>query len=325
MVHIQHTKSLISVIIPTYNRADLIGETLESIIAQTYLNWECIVVDDGSTDYTAELMFFYCEKDERVKFFERPKTKNKGANACRNFGFQLSNGEFVNWFDSDDIMHPEFLKKKIEVLHDKNGYCCISEIQRFSVQNGIEKKGTLTLVKFKNLFEDLLLQKIAIGATNPMWRKSFLNSFKLFDEELQHSQDLEFHSRIFLENDQVEVIEEALLYVRTGHNSISEDFKNHLPQSIDAYLEARKRIVNNTRDKFDINKIIIRQSLSLFRFLLCKKQYCQCEKILSFIENYSVNKSLKYRLVYLRLLVAYYIFKTFGKGETRFKRFLYLP
>jgi len=318
-------ESLISIIIPTYNRADLIGETLESLMAQTYLNWECIVVDDGSTDYTAELMFFYCKTDVRIKLFDRPKTKNKGANACRNFGFQLSNGEFVNWFDSDDIMHPEFLKKKIEVLHNKTGYCCISEIQRFSVQNGIVRNGTLTPVKFKNLLEDLLLQKIAIPTHNPMWRKSLLNGFELFDEELQHSQDLEFHSRIFSENDQVEVIEEALLYVRTGHNSISEDFKNHLPQSIDAYLEARKKIVNNTRDKTDINKIIIRQSLSLFRYLLCKKNYFQCEKILSFIGNYSMNNSIKYRIAYLRLELAYRIIKILGKGETKFKRFLYLP
>jgi len=325
MVHLQHTKSLISVIIPTYNRADLIGETLESLIAQTYLNWECIVVDDGSTDYTAELMFFYCEKDERVKFFDRPKTKNKGANACRNFGFQLSNGEFVNWFDSDDIMHPEFLKKKIEVLHNKKGYCCISEIQRFSVQNGIERKGALTSVKFKNLFEDLLLQKIAVPTHNPMWRKEYLVGIKLFDEELQHSQDLEFHSRVFLKNSKVEVINEVLLYIRTGNNSISENFKKHPPNAIDSYLDARIKIIKNTRDYDNINQIIIRQSLSLFRYLLCKKQYFQCEKILNFVRNHSSNKSLKYRLAYGRLFVAYYIFKTLGKGETRFKGFLYLP
>lgn len=318
-------ESLISIIIPTYNRADLIGETLDSIIAQTYLNWECIVVDDGSTDYTAELMFFYCGLNERVKFFDRPMTKNKGANACRNFGYQISKGEFVNWFDSDDIMHPEFLEKKIEVLQKKKGYCCISEIQRFSVHDGIVRKGNITSVKYKNLFVDLLLEKISVGTTNPMWRKSFINCFELFDEELQHSQDLEFHSRIFAKNDQIEVVEKVLLYVRTGHNSITEDFKNDFPKSIEAYLEARKKIVNNTRGNMVINKIIIRQSLNLFRYLLCKKNYFQCENIISFIKSYSIDNSIKYRIAYLRLEFAYRLIKILGKGETRFKRFLYLP
>ena len=78
-------KPLVSIIIPTYNRAHLIAETLDSIIAQTYTNWECIVVDDGSTDPTDELMETYCKKDSRFQYYHRPKNRPKGANACRNY------------------------------------------------------------------------------------------------------------------------------------------------------------------------------------------------------------------------------------------------
>ena len=94
---------LVSIIIPTYNRAHFIGETLESVIAQTYENWECIVVDDGSTDYTDELMEYYCKKDTRIQYHHRPDIKPRGANACRNYGFGVSKGEYINWFDSDDL------------------------------------------------------------------------------------------------------------------------------------------------------------------------------------------------------------------------------
>lgn len=83
---------LVSIIIPTYNRAHLIGETLDSVLAQIYTNWECIVVDDGSTDSTAELLAFYVEKDSRFQYHHRPKDRLKGANACRNYGFELSRG-----------------------------------------------------------------------------------------------------------------------------------------------------------------------------------------------------------------------------------------
>ena len=81
---------LISIIIPTYNRSHLLGETLDSVLIQTYRNWECIVVDDGSTDYTPELMEFYIRKDSRFSFYRRPEEKAKGANACRNYGFEKS-------------------------------------------------------------------------------------------------------------------------------------------------------------------------------------------------------------------------------------------
>ena len=101
-------------IIPTYNRSDLLGNTLDSVISQTYTNWECIVVNDSSIDYTSELMEFYCEKDKRIKFYHRPHSLTKGANSCRNYGFEVSKGEYIQWFDSDDLMHPEKLNLKLK-------------------------------------------------------------------------------------------------------------------------------------------------------------------------------------------------------------------
>lgn len=65
-------KGLISIIIPTFNRAHIILKTLDSISTQTYLNWECIIVDDGSTDNTEEVLLSYCSNDSRFKFFKRP-------------------------------------------------------------------------------------------------------------------------------------------------------------------------------------------------------------------------------------------------------------
>ena len=73
--------SLISIIIPTYNRAHLISETLDSILAQTYLNWECIVVDDGSTDTTADVMREYIKKNSRFQYHQRPDNRKKGPNS----------------------------------------------------------------------------------------------------------------------------------------------------------------------------------------------------------------------------------------------------
>ena len=84
---------LVSVIIPTYNRSHLIGETLDSIMLQTYDNWECIIVDDGSIDYTTELLEFYIKRDDRFKFFKRTKDYLSGGNGARNYGLNLAKGD----------------------------------------------------------------------------------------------------------------------------------------------------------------------------------------------------------------------------------------
>jgi glycosyltransferase involved in cell wall biosynthesis len=95
---------LISIIIPTFNRAHIIGETLDSIIAQSYTDWECIIVDDGSTDDTEVVIAEYINNDSRFKFYKRPKHREKGPNSCRNFGFEKSKGHLIHWFDSDDLL-----------------------------------------------------------------------------------------------------------------------------------------------------------------------------------------------------------------------------
>src|SRR5690606_24561667 len=107
---------LVSIIIPTYNRAHLLGETLDSILAQTYTNWECIIVDDGSTDESQLVFEAYKNKDSRFQFLRRPKTKPKGANACRNLGLENATGDYSVFFDSDDLMAPDLLEIKVNAI-----------------------------------------------------------------------------------------------------------------------------------------------------------------------------------------------------------------
>ena len=79
-------KELVSIIIPTFNRANLISYTLDSVLNQDYTSWECLVVDDGSTDKTQEVVLGYIQKDSRIKLLHRPNDWIKGANSCRNYG-----------------------------------------------------------------------------------------------------------------------------------------------------------------------------------------------------------------------------------------------
>ncbi|MDT0688316.1 glycosyltransferase family 2 protein [Salegentibacter sp. F188] len=96
-------KPIISIIIPTYNRAHIIKETLDSVLHQTFENWECLVIDDGSNDNTKEVIQVYLQ-DKRFKYFERPEEREKGACTCRNIGIEKSSGEYIQFLDSDDIL-----------------------------------------------------------------------------------------------------------------------------------------------------------------------------------------------------------------------------
>lgn len=117
----------VSIIIPTYNRVSYLGETLDSLIQQVFQNWECIVVDDGSSDYTVELMEFYSQKDNRFQYHHRPADRPKGANSCRNYGFSLSRGGYIQYLDSDDLLSKKKINEQYHLIKGKSASIATSK------------------------------------------------------------------------------------------------------------------------------------------------------------------------------------------------------
>lgn len=129
----------VSIIIPNYNRANLIGETLDSIVGQTYENWECIIVDDGSIDNSIEVISKYVEKDNRFLLFQRPTDYSKGANACRNIGMQKSKGDYIIFFDSDDLMMKNHVEAKLHFMTTQNLDYAVFKSKNFGQPNNISE------------------------------------------------------------------------------------------------------------------------------------------------------------------------------------------
>jgi len=181
---------LVSIIIPTYNRADLIGETLDSVLAQTYQNWECIVVDDGSADNTKELVQSYVDMDSRFILVDRPDTHKPGGNGARNYGFEISNGEYIQWFDSDDLMHPELLNLKIKTFKKNKGLkSVISQVAFFREEPNIITY--ITELNHKNeLYEDVITYQTALYPGSIMFDAQFLmNTKETWNESLTRAQE----------------------------------------------------------------------------------------------------------------------------------------
>lgn len=111
---------LISILVTNFNKAPYLRECLDSVLAQTYSNWECVIVDDHSTDESWYILEGYAAEDSRFQIFKRPDYLRKGGNSCRNYAFELSQGEFIQWFDSDDLMGPSLIEGRINALLTNN-------------------------------------------------------------------------------------------------------------------------------------------------------------------------------------------------------------
>lgn len=195
---------LVSIIIPVFNRELLIEKTLRSIINQTYLNWECIIVDDCSTDSTFETLSNYAKKDARFKIYKRPLKNKKGPSACRNYGLNFVKGSFVIFLDSDDILADFCLKTRVNIALQFNNY----DLWIFRT-----KVFTTSILKATNVFNlempvyndfnylALFYQgKYPFCISSPMWKTQSLKKINGFDENLLVFEDPDFHIRAFNNN-----------------------------------------------------------------------------------------------------------------------------
>lgn len=104
---------LVSVIVPCYNQALYLAETLKSILSQTYLNWECLIVNDGSPDNVEDIALDWCNKDKRFKYLYK---KNSGISDTRNYAINKAMGEFLLPLDGDDLISPSFLEEAVKIF-----------------------------------------------------------------------------------------------------------------------------------------------------------------------------------------------------------------
>lgn len=207
---------LISIIIPTYNRADVIGETLESIRAQTYANWECIVVDDGSTDNTEALVKSFTQKDARIKLYNRPKNRPKGGNAARNFGLEKSKGQLVNWVDSDDKLTPEHLQVHLRAHSQVVIEASVSQAVTFNDTSVDLVHNWSNIYPKKDIIAEMMDNKTLWPIGGVIWQKAKL-PINPFDESLASSQEWTLHLKMLSDTLSYTLIDEVT-YLARGHS-----------------------------------------------------------------------------------------------------------
>lgn len=180
-----------SVIIPVYNREKCLAECIDSILAQSYTNWEAILIDDGSTDKSIDIIKKYSDKDKRIKFFER-KRLPKGANTCRNIGIENANGDYIAMLDSDDKYLPNHFARRIKLIQEWN---CDGIFGSAYINDGNQIRIALSR-PFHDREEviDYLLSDGFAPTPSHFYRRETVMCIK-WDETLQRHQDYDFTIR----------------------------------------------------------------------------------------------------------------------------------
>lgn len=183
--------SKISIIIPTFNCGKYLPETIMSLKKQTFINWEAICIDDGSTDDTFEVAKQLQKNDPRIRVFSRTDLP-KGGSHCRNIGLKHASGDYIIFLDGDDILVPTCLENRLAAIENTNYDFAVFSMG--TIKNGIIGK-VITDPMIKDYKSAFASNHAVWQITSPIYRSSFIRKVGGFDISFLRMQDLEFGLR----------------------------------------------------------------------------------------------------------------------------------
>lgn len=295
---------LVTILLTTYNRAHLIGETLDSILAQTYKNWECIIIDDNSKDNTSTVVLSVMDKDHRFQFYKKPNEIPQGLPSSRNIGIKKAKGKFLVFFDDDDIVHPQLLEICIKEFF-KNRSIDFVHYQKRSFQNkfiysSMEKvKDYHTEILKDNIYENVIVGELALASCTVVWKTNLLQN-NLFNQDLMYAEEWECYSRILITNNSIRGIKVniPLYYNRKHQESNTGEFWSNNPVRLESYILAHQLICELLLSK---NKI----SAKLANYFIQKSYHLKSKKIIRVLKS----KHFRFKINSILFPIKYKFYK----------------
>lgn len=230
-------KPFFSIVLPTFNRSDIIIGPINSLLKQNFDNWELIIIDDGSTDNTKEVIERFSTKDSRIKYHYQT---NSERSIARNNGINKTQGNYICFIDSDDLYEDNYLKALHEFIQkneSKKGmfFCNVSRLE-----NGVKEKVPFEdLNSYTNPIEYILLSRETVIPTRVCVHKEIL-AFNQFDESLNVSEDTELFTRIIAHHPIIQFDYYGAIY--NIHNENTTNIKNN---PFLGQLKSLKKIIRN--------------------------------------------------------------------------------
>ncbi|MDD3150026.1 MAG: glycosyltransferase [Candidatus Gastranaerophilales bacterium] len=212
---------LVSIIVTTYNRAEYLEECISSIINQTYKNIEILIIDDGSTDNTSDVVKKYF--DSRIKYIYQ---ENSGQNSAKNKGLLASNGQYITILDSDDMILPDKIEKQVEILESNEDvglvYCgsfIINEKNEIIGQQKIKKHNG-------NVLNQLLRTNFLYNGSNALFRRDCIEKAGIFEDSINRMTDWFLYLKFAMYFD-FYCLDEYLVKYRVHCNNMSCGFEKY--------------------------------------------------------------------------------------------------
>lgn len=241
----------VSIIMATYNRAHFIKETLNSIKNQTYKNWECLIIDDGGSDNTEDVIAPLLKKDTRFKFLKRTDKYLKGLPGCRNYGLDLASGDYIIFFDDDDIVHPQNLEISVSELSRKNvSFCRYKRSVFFGAFNDdfdLKKEYEAFYIGRADV-DKLITHKLPFNSCAVMWKKECFYENR-FVETLMYAEEWELYSRILSQGFEGISIDKVLFYGRKHQKSNTGEYYQGNPVRVNSKKKATHLVISNLYKK----------------------------------------------------------------------------
>ncbi|WP_445736802.1 glycosyltransferase family 2 protein [Mariniflexile sp.] len=296
----------VSIIMATYNRAHFIVETLQAIHVQTYTNWECLIIDDGSTDNTYEVIKPFEETDSRFKYLKRSDNYKKGLPGSRNYGLDRAKGDYIIFFDDDDIVHPLCLEISASVLKlNADWFFCNFRKESFidSFNDGlIDNNVDYKLIETdKTILQKVITNKIPFASCTVLWKKECFENIR-FNENLMYAEEWECYSRILSKIKNGALIDKVLYYNRKHAESNTSEFWDNSSIRVNSKKMAIELVVGNLYKKNLLTPYLFKY---LVNYAISFRDYNLIKDIFE-ITNTEIKLKLYYKLKYY--LFPFWIF-----------------
>lgn len=230
---------LVSVVIPVYNAENTIAETIESVIKQTFTDFELVIINDGSTDNSSGILYSFTDKRIRIIDIE-----NSGASSARNLGIDNTCGKYISFIDSDDLWEESKIEKQLNALQINKDCEVVYSWTMYIDENG-DKLHPIKPVDFTgDVYKKMLINNFIGSGSNILAKRDAVISAGKFDSELTYAEEWDLFIRLSI-NHNFAVIKEYLVYYRQSASSQSssiEDFEKGTLEVIDrAYKQASQQ------------------------------------------------------------------------------------
>ncbi|AFY54576.1 glycosyl transferase [Rivularia sp. PCC 7116] len=211
-------KNVVTIVLPAYNASEYLSETINSVLSQTFPDFELLVIDDGSTDNTTDIVRDFCQRDSRMRLISQ---KNQGVSVARNTGIKMAQGEFIAFIDSDDLWMPNKLAMHVQHLRANPNlglsYARVEFMTFDGKPTGKYSNPRLVNISAKDLYEE----NAAVTPSNAVISRTALEQVGGFDGELSGAADAELFLRVKCHGWQVEGIDQVLVLYRTSLGGMS--------------------------------------------------------------------------------------------------------